>query len=307
MQVYRGLDAGTAKPPPELRARLPHHLIDICGPEEQFNAGDFVRLAKAAMEDTGKRGKRPIIAGGTGFYINNLVSGLPEAPPGNAALRSRLKKELETGGAEPLLRELAGCDPVSAEKIHKNDVFRLLRALEVFRLTGRPLSSFRMNTGIRSRRGQVDGGQTGGEQSADGQAPGAGDFLVVCLERGREDLYRRINLRTAKMFKEGLAEEVRSLFERGFTPACPALRAIGYREFFIQNDDGAWRLAEDISNPAVLQKAEETVAQNSRRYAKRQMTYSKNFMGAVRIFLEEGQERSGIEKLAEIIRESYGL
>jgi len=301
MQVYKGMNIGTAKPSAELCSKLPHHLIDICGPGEQFNAGDFVRLAKTAMKNIEKKNKIPVIAGGTGFYINNLVSGLPESPPSNAEIRAALKKELEDGGVEALFDELAESDPVSAHRIHKNDNYRLLRALEVFRLTGKPLSSFKMNNGANSK----------GTQGAEEKTPGAGGFFVICLERDREDLYKRINLRTAKMFQDGLSEEVKALFEAGFTPAGPAMRAIGYREFFNQNDDGSYSLLEGLSSKYRLSIIEEAVAQNSRRYAKRQVTYSKNFEkpGLVlrRVFFEKGRERSNIEKAALTIKELYGV
>ncbi|MDR1352640.1 MAG: tRNA (adenosine(37)-N6)-dimethylallyltransferase MiaA, partial [Treponema sp.] len=142
MQVYRGMDIGTAKPSRELLARLPHHLIDIRDPAEQFNAGEFVRLADEAVRDIARRGKFPVVSGGTGFYLANFVLGLPPAPPSDAAVRLALKAELREKGAAPLRAELAACDPASAARIHENDEYRLLRALEVWRLSGRPLSDF---------------------------------------------------------------------------------------------------------------------------------------------------------------------
>jgi tRNA dimethylallyltransferase len=249
MQVYRGMDIGTAKPPPEERAKTPHHLIDIRNPDEQFNAGDFVRLAEEACRAALVRGALPVVSGGTGFYIKNLVMGLSEAPPSDQNIRLELKKEIALKGAASLMEELAGADPVSAGRIHTNDEYRLLRALEVFRLTGRPLSSYSERT------------------------PGIFRFLLAGLKRSREELYRRINERTAAMFRAGLPAEVRRLYEAGFTPENPGLRAIGYREFFVRDPAvpegtaGAWRLSEDLAGLQAL------VAQNSRRYAKRQITF----------------------------------
>jgi tRNA dimethylallyltransferase len=243
MQVYRGMDIGTAKPTPEERAKISHHLIDIRNPDEQFCAGDFVRLAGEACNAARDHGALPVVSGGTGFYIKNLVMGLSEAPPSDKNLRLELKKELAERGAAFLMEELAGVDTVSAARIHINDEYRLLRALEVFRLTGRPLSSYKEKAVSPFR------------------------FLLVGLRRSREELYRRINKRTAAMFKAGLPSEVRRLYEAGFTPEDPGLRAIGYREFFVHDPGGAWRLSTDHAGVEAL------VAQNSRRYAKRQMTF----------------------------------
>jgi tRNA dimethylallyltransferase len=247
MQVYRGMDIGTAKPSKDERARLPHHLIDIRNPDEQFNAGDFVRLAGEAIIDIAQRGAFPIVCGGTGFYLKNLIMGLPSAPPSDGVIRAALKGELREKGAEVLMEELAHFDPASAEKIHLNDEYRLLRALEVLRLSGRPLSSFGTN----------------GEESFRPHCR----FVVIGLSRSREELYRRINARCAAMFARGLPDEVRKLHEAGYTPRDPGLRAIGYREFYVEEVPGAYRLSQDIAGVEAL------VAQNSRRYAKRQVTF----------------------------------
>ena len=217
MQVYRGMDIGTAKPSAEEQAALPHHLIDICDPGEQFNAGDFVRLADAACAVIVSRGKLPVISGGTGFYLKNFIQGLPEAPPADPEIRDRLKQELREKGAAALMEELASVDPVSAGRIHLRDEYRLLRALEVLRLCGRPLSSF----------------GAFGSSAADSRPHYR--FLVIGLSRPREELYRRIDLRCAAMFRQGLPAEVQRLYNAGYTPQDPGMKAIGYREFFIED------------------------------------------------------------------------
>ncbi|GHV09628.1 hypothetical protein FACS189485_22390 [Spirochaetia bacterium] len=140
MQVYRGMDIGTAKPSPAERARIPHHLIDIRSPDEQFHAGDFVRLADLCCAEIAGRGALPVVSGGTGFYLKNFILGLPAAPPSDAGIRDALKEELQNRGAPALMEELARCDPVSAHRIHINDEYRILRALEVFRLSGKETS-----------------------------------------------------------------------------------------------------------------------------------------------------------------------
>ena len=247
MQVYRGMDIGTAKPRPELLSRLPHHLIDILNPDEQFNVGDFVRLADAACQEIAGRSALPVIVGGTGFYLKNFIYGLSAAPPSDAALRKQLKAELAQDGPDALLKRLTAVDPVSAARIHINDTYRLLRALEVCIASGCPLSSF--NQGSEKRQEYY--------------------FLIVGLQLSREELYARINQRCEAMFAQGLAEEVTTLCKNGFTPDNPGLRAIGYREFFVDNEEAApkWRLSNDMEGVKAL------IRQNSRRYAKRQETF----------------------------------
>jgi tRNA dimethylallyltransferase len=249
MQVYRGMDIGTAKPTARERQELPHHLIDIREPSDQFNVGDFVRLADEACLQIAGRGRLPVVSGGTGFYLKNFIMGLSEAPPSDEKVREQLRKELEEKGAASLMEELAAADPVSAQRIHINDEYRLLRALEVYRSCGQPLSSF--------------------EKNAVGKREQHFRFIIIELSRSREELYSRINARCDQMFRDGLADEVKRLFEAGYTPNDPGLRAIGYREFFVEDADEprGWRLSRDTGGVQAL------VAQNSRRYAKRQITF----------------------------------
>jgi tRNA dimethylallyltransferase len=248
VQVYRGMDIGSAKPSETALAALPHRLIDIRNPDEQFNVGDFVRLADEACVSISAGGALPVISGGAGFYLRNFVLGLPEAPPSDPFVRKALEAEFRDRGAGALMEELAACDPVSAERIHLNDAYRIQRALEVFRVSGRPLSSF-ASTGAapenRPRR----------------------RFLILGLERDREDVYRRIDERCALMFRQGLPEEVRRLHDAGYGPGDPGMRAIGYREFFVEDVPGQWRIDTD------LDRVQRLVARNSRRYAKRQITF----------------------------------
>jgi tRNA dimethylallyltransferase len=242
------MDIGAAKPSGAVLAALPHHLIDIRNPDEQFNVGDFVRLADQACAAISARGGLPVISGGAGFYLRNFVLGLPEAPPSDPLIRKALETELRDRGPQALMEELAACDPVSAGRIHPNDTYRLRRALEVFRASGRPLSSF----------------------AATGAAPGKRPpyrFHILGLERPREDMCRRINERCALMFRRGLPDEVRRLHEAGYGPGDPGMRAIGYREFFVETAPGQWRIDDDT------ERVQELVARNSRRYAKRQITF----------------------------------
>jgi tRNA dimethylallyltransferase len=256
MQVYRGMDLGTAKPPGELLTRLPHHLIDIRDIKEQFNAGEFVRLAERAVLDIHRRGALPVVSGGTGFYLANFVMGLPEAPPSDAAVRAVLREELRENGAAVLMEELAAADPVSAGRIHLHDEYRLLRALEVFRSTGRPLSSYPRPGFPISAGDSLPGGFRPGYR-----------FLLAALDRPRAETYHRIDERCEAIFCKGLPGEVRRLWEAGYGPGDPGMKAIGYREFFVEDEDGGFRLAEDVATVKAL------VARNSRRYAKRQLAF----------------------------------
>jgi tRNA dimethylallyltransferase len=299
MQVYRGMDIGTAKPSAQERARLPHHLIDIRNPNEQFNAGDFVRLANEAIADIARRGALPVVCGGTGFYLKNLILGLPESPPADEEIRAALKKELREKGAAALMEELSAGDPISAGRIHLNDTYRLLRALEVLRLTGRPLSSF----GVSGGGGRNSHGGTGDTEDTEFLRGGGVfnrincRFIVVGLSRPREELYRRIDARCAAMFAQGLPDEVRRLYDMGYTPRDPGLRAIGYREFFVR-DEGGYRLSNDIPGVQAM------VAQNSRRYAKRQITFFASLPGVQ--WIEAGDDDETAERLRDILNTSHG-
>ncbi|MDR0598294.1 MAG: tRNA (adenosine(37)-N6)-dimethylallyltransferase MiaA [Treponema sp.] len=283
MQVYRGMDIGTAKPSPEERRRLPHHLIDIRDPNEQFNAGEFVRLADECCARIAGRSSLPVVSGGTGFYLKNFILGLSEAPPSDPEIRAALREELPRRGIESLMEELRRVDPVSAARIHPHDEYRLLRALEVFRLGGRPLSSY--CSGLAAPE----------PQDRDSRYR----FLIIGLQRERGELYRRVNERCAAMFRAGLPAEVNALVKRGYGPGDPGMRAIGYREFFIgTTEDGTteeprrgFRLATDLAGVEAL------VAQNSRRYAKRQITYFASIPHVQWIDVEKAGEKS-----AELVR-----
>ncbi|MDR1362970.1 MAG: tRNA (adenosine(37)-N6)-dimethylallyltransferase MiaA [Spirochaetaceae bacterium] len=284
MQVYRGMDIGTAKPSPEFRAAAPHHLIDILDPREQFNAGEFTRLAARACDSVHERGLLPVVSGGAGFYLKSFIQGLPAAPPSNTAVRETLYAELNSDGPVLLRAELQTADPESAARIHPNDDYRLLRALEIIRLTGRPLSSF------APRRGSSDAKYR---------------FLLIGLEWERETLYRRINERCASMFKAGLAEEARGLFDRQYTPRDPGMKAIGYKEFFIDNYDGTYRFSNDLAGVEAL------VAQHSRQYAKRQITWFKKTPDITWIKLDELPAREAADiiqkKLYTFLGENDGV
>ncbi len=248
MQVYRYLDIGTAKPSPELRRRIPHHLVDIRNPDEQYDVGRFVQDADAAVRKISSRGKMPLITGRTAFYLYHFLYGLPPTPPSDPEIRDSLCQKLRQEGREKLYAELEEHDPVSAAKLHPHDTQRLIRALEVLYGSGKPLSSYAHTPVLR---------------------PGY-EYLVIGLYRDRNELYERINRRVEQMWSAGLVEEFRTLLERGYKAGDPGMRGIGYREFFEMQGAGEL-LYKDIKGE---------IQKNSRRYAKRQITFFKRIAEA---------------------------
>ncbi len=243
MQIYRGMDIGTAKPSLEEMAGVPHHLIDVCDIEEPFSAARFVELAKAAIEDIVSRGKRPIIAGGTGLYIDTLISGTElSATEDDPVLREKLFAEAETLGAEALHAKLAQVDPISADSIHPNNVKRVVRALEMF-----------YNTGIT--KSELDKRSKNRESV---YAP----HTVYIVPQERETIYKRIDARVDIMFETGLEKEVEALVARGLSRTPTASQAIGYKEFYPYFDGLC-----DINS------VKEAICLNTRHYAKRQLTW----------------------------------
>ncbi len=239
MQVYRGLDLGTAKPSAADQTLVPHHLVDVADLAEGFDAAKFARLAHAAVREISTRGRLPIFCGGTGLYLRAYLEGLGESPPANAALRA----ELEAMPREELLRELASRDPVTFERIDRQNPRRVIRALEVIRLTGRPFSE-----------------QRAGWSADPGTQPGTGPSFG--FSRSPADLRARINARVETMFQRGLVAETRALLERGLAENRTARQAIGYRQV-IEHLQGVRSLAETL----------ELVKVRTWQYARRQMTW----------------------------------
>ena len=271
MQVYRGMDIGTAKPPPRERDLFPHHLTDIRNPDEPFTVGDFVELAEEAIRAAGSRGALPVVVGGTAFYLRCLLCGMPETPRSDAGVRGTIEEELAEYGSARLRHELEQVDPQSAARIAPADEYRLVRAIEVYRLTGRSRSSFGMPVTLRDE---------------------ARDAVVVGLSWPRELLYQRINARVEEMAREGLREELASLLRRGYGSGDPGLRAIGYREYLesaeenISLKDSPDPRSTHVRSPGVSAETpplplDEVVVpriqRNTRRFAKRQITFFRAF------------------------------
>jgi tRNA dimethylallyltransferase len=243
MQVYRYLDIGTAKIETEVRQIIPHHLIDIVDPDQPYHAARFVEDALAAIRQIQQRGALPLLTGGTGLYLRALLHGLFAGGESDPALRRELTARLQEEGSEALHRELAACDRRSASRLHPHDASRIIRALEVYRLTGRPLSSHL-------------------DRQAETGAITFTRLLSLGLDCPRSVLYERINRRSRQMIERGLEQEVRGLLERGYGPDLKPMQAIGYRHM-------VQYLAENWSRDRLL----ESLARDTRRYAKRQSTW----------------------------------
>lgn len=247
MQVYKGLDIGSAKPEPWYLEKLPHHLIDVLNPHEQFSAGDFVVQAERLIPEIYSRGKIPVISGGTAFYFKNFLYGLPDIPGIDKQFRDDLNRELAERGLPYLYQELCLCDPLSSERLNCNDSSRIVRALEVYRATGRTLSSYKLPDEMRDDY----------------------PLTIIGLERERDELYSRINRRVDIMFDQGLVGEMKKLIDEGVSCDDPSMRGIGYSEFFDMANRGCMTFAE----------LKDQIKQNSRRYAKRQITFFKSLRG----------------------------
>lgn len=275
-QVYRGLDIGTAKATAEERRQVPHHLLDLVEPDEEFSVADFASLAHSAIAAVHERGRLPVLLGGTGLYLRAVTEGLVDAPTGNPALRAELLEREGREGPGTLFRLLREVDPPLAQRIPPGDLTRTVRALEVYRLSGRRLSDFQREHAFAER-------------------PYA--TLKLGLAPPREELYRRIDQRVEWMLEQGLSAEVRGLLERGYDPECKALRTIGYRE-----------LIRHLRGEISLTEATALIQRNSRHYAKRQLTWFRRDDAI--IWVDSCSESAKLPKLIELfllrIRSGYG-
>ncbi len=250
MQVYRYMDIGTAKPTPAERKDIPHHLLDVADPDEDYNVARFVEDATAAIAAIRERGRWPLLVGGTGLYLKGLLNGLfvqqpPAKAPDASRIRNHLKARLKEEGRLHLYQELCRCDPLSAARIHPNDSRRLLRALEIFQSTGIPWSSH-----LEKQRQRT----TTGKQRQ--------NTLKLGLTCDRKELYQRIDQRVDDMVRQGFRNEVRELLDRGFHGNLKSMQSIGYRHM-VNFLEGNWTWEQTLM----------LLARDTRRYAKRQYTW----------------------------------
>ena len=264
MQVYRGLDIGTAKPTADEREKIPHHLIDVCDLTEAFDAAQFIRHAQKAVAEIQSRKRTPIFCGGTGLYFKAFLDGLGEAPPSDEKLRA----ELEAAPFASLLAELRERDPAAYEKIDKQNPRRVIRAVEVIRLTGKKFSEQRAEWKPEARS----------------QKPEARFF---CFTRQADDLHGRINRRVDEMFFHGLVDETRALLKHGLAENKFAMQAIGYRQV-VEHLRGEHSLAETV----------ELVKIKTRQFAKRQLTWFRRHGNCEWVELAKGDSsETALEKI----------
>lgn len=268
MQIYRYMDIGTAKVKPEEMNGIPHHLIDIKEPNEPFSVVEFQEKVKHLIREINQRGKLPIIAGGTGLYIQSVIYNYNFSDAtSNQKLRQELEKEADKYGAETLYQRLQTIDPESAKRIHPNNLRRVIRALEVYLETGLTMMEY-------EKRQQTD------------DLPY--HHIITGLTMDREVLYDRINQRVDQMIRDGLIEEVQALYEKGFKHS-QAMQAIGYKE-----------MVEYLEGLKDKEEAIELLKRNSRRYAKRQLTWFKNKMDVHWFDVTKVNQKSLPEKTEEI-------
>lgn len=241
MQIYCGMDIGTAKPTKEQRALVPHHMIDIVAPDQPYSVGDYLRDARTVIDRIRAAGKTPIVVGGTGLYIRALTHGLFEGPPADPELRERLVQRGSEGQPGSLYAELANLDPEAANKIHPNDLRRTIRALEVYYLRDRKISSLQLEHGFQDRPYR---------------------FTLLFLERSRQELYDRVEQRVDQMIADGLEAEVKTLLDRGYGPELPSMKALGYQHFM------AAFLGKTSRDEALA-----FLKRDTKRFAKRQFTW----------------------------------
>lgn len=242
MQIYKYMDIGTAKATDKETAQCPHHLIDIVEPDSEFSVADYAKLAHKTIADITARGKVPIMCGGTGLYIDSVVNDVEFGELSNDyRLREELRDLAEKEGAQKLIEMLREFDPVSAQRLHPNNLKRVIRAIEFYKTSGVPISEHQEMTKQKESRY---------------------DALMFMIDHDREVLYERINKRVDIMLGEGLVDEVRALLERGYSSELNSMQGIGYKE-----------LISHFNGEITFNEAVDAIKQNSRRYAKRQLTW----------------------------------
>jgi tRNA dimethylallyltransferase len=245
MKVYRRMDIGTAKPSIDAQKQLNYHLIDVVEPSESFSVDRFLNLSDVAIKEIESKGKPVVAVGGSAMYIKALLYGIFEGPGSNDQIRNQLKEQIKQTSLEELHKALAAVDPDAADRIHRNDEKRIIRALEVYYLTGKPISSF--------------------QQQFDLPAP-KGNWIVYGLRREKDEENRRMNARVKKMLQDGLVDEVKSLLAEEKPLSLQARSAIGYAE-----------IIDYLADKETLEKAIEKIKINTRRFAKAQRTWFKTF------------------------------
>ncbi|UCG12950.1 MAG: tRNA (adenosine(37)-N6)-dimethylallyltransferase MiaA [Deltaproteobacteria bacterium] len=247
VQVYRFLNVGTAKPTAAERAEVSHHLLDILDPDEDFDVCRYSTMARALIENLASHGKLALVVGGTGLYLKAVFHGIFPGAPSNRQVRQRLREEAKKDNGKSLYRRLQEVDPLTGQRLHPNDLFRIIRALEVWECTGKPVSALRREHGFRERPFQA---------------------LKIGLNLPRRELYDRIDRRVEEMMAQGFLQEVKELVKLGYGPQLKSMQALGYRH-----------LLEHVTADLPLSEALRTLKRDTRRYAKRQLTWFRRDSG----------------------------
>ena len=277
VQVYRFLNIGTSKVLKREQAGIPHHLIDFLDPDQEFTAGQYMALGRTVLSEIGQRGNLPLVAGGTGLYLRALLNGLFDGPSRCEALRGRLQQQARRKGDAHLHRLLARVDPESARRISARDQHKIIRALEVYFLTAKPISLH-----FRTAPEKLQGFR----------------LLKIGLDPPRDRLYRRIEERIERMFAGGLVEEVRSILAKGYSPDCKPLQSLGYLQ-----------VVQFLQGEIPLQAAVDATRQATRNYAKRQLTWFRKEENVIWFpgFGDEARLGSDVEAcVADFIRAGTG-
>ena len=265
VQVYRYLDIASAKPEKELVEKIPHHLVDIRFPWEQYNSGDFCKDAERLIKEINERGNIPLITGGTAYYFKQLLYGPSSTPESNPKTREEIQRTIDDIGLDKAYEMLMSLDMEAAKKIDKNDRYRISRALEVIKDTGRPLSSFPVSDTLREDI----------------------DFVIIGLKREKKELEDRIRKRVDIMFDSGAVREMKALLSMGADPSWPGMQGIGYREWFNAMESGE-------VNISIIK---DMIIRSSIKYAKRQMTFFSSFSDTLWF------SPNDIEKIKEYLEE----
>ena len=273
MQIYRDFDIGTAKASVKNRQSVPHHFVDILNPDENYSAGQFKKNAEKVIRKLHSNGKRAIVTGGTGLYINALARGLSMAAPSDPEIREKLQKRSQKEGS--LYNELLKLDPEAAKKIKPADTFRTERALEVYYLTGKPISSF---------------------QSSDKHETNKYDVLYLVLTMDRSLLYQRINERVDRMIKKGLVKEVNSIIAKGYSDQLKPFKSLGYKE-----------IVQHLKKELTLEQAVENIKKKTRNFAKRQLTWFKKVRSAQWINVGIEKPEMTDEKIYGAVQERFNF
>ncbi len=256
-QVYRGMDVGTDKPPPEQRQGVPHRLIDLVNPDESFNTGLYRRQALDEIERLHRDRRLPLVVGGTGLYVRTLLKGLCEAPPADPLVRAALRQEAKGEGYDRLYARLVAVDPMAAARLHPRDESKVIRALEVYQLSGRRMSEFQQEHGFAERPFSA---------------------LIIGLNRDRNALYRRIEERIDWQLAHGLIEETKQLLAQGYQRDCAAMKGLGYRH-----------VAEHLAGEYDVAEMVRRFKLDTRHFSKRQMTWFRKEPGIQWLTIEESE------------------